>query len=185
MNILNKMKKKINKNKGILFWITGLSGSGKTTLGKKIHKEIINEYGPTIMISGDNIRKIFNLNGYENIDRLKITKKYSKFAKYITDQKINIILAVVGMYNEPREWNRLNIDNYIEIYIKSSIKNIIKLNKKKIYKKKSPGKIVGINIKPQFPKNPSIIFTNFFNKNLTQASEFILKKIEGIIHDTK
>ena len=125
------MKKRINKNKGILFWITGLSGSGKTTIGKKIHKAIINEYGPTIMISGDDIRKIFNLKGYENIERLEITKKYSKFAKYITDQKINIILAVVGMYNQPRQWNRLNIDNYIEIYIKSSITSIKRFIKKK------------------------------------------------------
>ena len=113
--------KKINKNKGILFWITGLSGSGKTTLGNKIHKEITREYGPTIMISGDNIRKIFKLTGYENKERLKIANKYSKFAKYITDQKINIILAVVAMYDEPRKWNRLNIDNYVEIYIKSNI----------------------------------------------------------------
>jgi adenylylsulfate kinase-like enzyme len=34
------MNKKIirNKNKGILFWITGLSGSGKTTISKKIKK---------------------------------------------------------------------------------------------------------------------------------------------------
>ena len=30
------MKKKLNKNKGILFWITGLSGSGKTTIAKNI-----------------------------------------------------------------------------------------------------------------------------------------------------
>ena len=28
-------EKKINRKKGILFWITGLSGSGKTTLAKK------------------------------------------------------------------------------------------------------------------------------------------------------
>ena len=33
-------KIKLNKNKGIVFWITGLSGSGKTTLGRKIKKKI-------------------------------------------------------------------------------------------------------------------------------------------------
>ena len=35
------MAKKIirNKDKGILFWITGLSGSGKTTIAKKNKKE--------------------------------------------------------------------------------------------------------------------------------------------------
>ena len=48
-----------NKNKGILFWITGISGSGKTDLAKKICKEITKSYGPTLVISGDDIRKIF------------------------------------------------------------------------------------------------------------------------------
>ena len=33
-------------------------------------------------------------------------KKYSLFAKYITEQKINIILAVVGMVEAQRKWNR-------------------------------------------------------------------------------
>ena len=52
-------KKKLNSSKGILFWITGLSGSGKTSLAKKIKKDISKRYGPTIVISGDNLRKIF------------------------------------------------------------------------------------------------------------------------------
>ena len=88
------------------------------------------------MISGDDIRKIFKLKGYEYNDRVAFLRKYSLFAKYITEQKINIILAVVGMIEAPRKWNRINIENYIEIYIKSSIKDIIKLNKKKFTIKK-------------------------------------------------
>ena len=98
-----------DKNKGILFWITGLSGSGKTTLGKAIHKDIQKLYGPTIMISGDNIRNIFYLNGHNKEERLKILKSYCQFAKYITNQKINIIFAVVGMFHEPRKWNKHKI----------------------------------------------------------------------------
>ncbi len=50
---------KLNKNKGIIFWITGLSGSGKTVIGKKIKTEIIKNYGPTMLFSGDDIRRIF------------------------------------------------------------------------------------------------------------------------------
>ena len=141
--------KKLNKKKGILFWITGLSGSGKTTLGKAIHKDITKLYGPTIMISGDDVRKIFTLKGYEYNERLEITKKYCKFAKYITEQKINIIFAAVGMFHLTRMWNKKNIENYIEIYVKSNIKRIIKINKKKIYKKKNQGKLLGIDIKPE------------------------------------
>ena len=81
--------KKFDKSKGILFWITGFSGSGKTSIGKNIHKDISKSYGPTIMISGDDIRKIFDLKGFEYSERLKIARKYCKFAKYITGQKIN------------------------------------------------------------------------------------------------
>jgi len=174
---------KINKNKGMLFWITGLSGSGKTTLGRKIKKDITKIYGPTIMISGDDIRKIFALKGYEYNDRLAILKKYSQFAKYITDQKINIILAVVGMIEAPRKWNRINIDNYIEIYIKSSIKDIIKLKKKKIYHKKKPGKLIGINIKPQYPKNPDIKMTNSFKSTTDQMAKKLIINIRKLLNE--
>jgi len=177
--------KKINKDKGILFWITGLSGSGKTTLGKQIHKDIIKLYGPTIMISGDDVRKMFNLKGYEYNERLEIAKKYSKFAKYVTGQKINLIFAVVGMLHEPRKWNKKNIDNYVEIYIKSKIKEIIKTNKKKIYKKRNPGKLIGIDIKPEYPKNPDIIILNNFKDSKKKMTEFLLKKINNLIDEKK
>ena len=174
---------KINKNKGILFWITGLSGSGKTTLGRKIKKNITKIYGPTIMISGDDIRKIFKLKGYEYNDRVAILRKYSLFAKYITEQKINIILAVVGMIEAPRKWNRINIENYIEIYIKSSIKDIIKLNKKKIYNKKNSGKIIGIDIKPEYPKNPDISITNSFNGTTDQMAKNLIININKLLNE--
>ena len=168
---------KRDKKKGILFWITGLSGSGKTTLGKAIHKDIQRLYGPTIMISGDNIRKIFYLNGHKKIDRLKILKSYCHFAKYVTDQKINIIFAVVGMFNEPRNWNKRNIKNYIEIYIKSDLKKIIKQKKKFFYIKKT-NNVVGLNIKPEFPKKPNIILKNNFETSLEKLSEKLLKKLK-------
>ena len=78
-----------------------------------------------------------------------------------------------------RDWNRKNIDNYIEIYIKSNIKQIIKKKVKKLYTlNKIP--IVGVNIKPEFPKKPNIVINNNFKKNTQQlANELIvgLKKI--------
>jgi len=173
--------KKINKKKGILFWITGLSGAGKTTIGNKIKKSISKIYGPTLMISGDDIRSIFNLKGYEYKDRLEVLKKYTKFAKYITNQKINIIFAVVGMVEAPRKWNRKNIDNYIEIYIKSKVKNIRKLNKKKIYHKKNSRNIIGVDIRAEFPKKPDITIVNSFDISTDKLTKNLLKKINDLL----
>ena len=174
-----------NKKKGILFWITGLSGSGKTTLGKKIAKDIRKIHGPTIMISGDDIRKIFKLKGFEYKDRLKIGKKYSHFARFITNQKINVIFAVVGMFDDCRKWNRLNIDNYVEIYIKSNIKTILRIGKKKIYNKKDPGKFTGIEIKPEYPKNPDITVLNKFNSTTDKMAKLLMYKINKLLDEKK
>jgi adenylylsulfate kinase-like enzyme len=133
------------------------------------------------MFSGDNIRDIFNLKGYEYKERLVILKKYTKFAKYITDQKLNLILAVVGLADAPRKWNRKNIDNYMEIYIKCNIRKIMNLKKKKIYHNKKSGKIIGINIKPQIPKKPDITIINSFNETSDKIAKKLLKKINNLI----
>ncbi len=166
---------KINKKKGILFWITGLSGSGKTSLAKKIKKEISKKYGPTIVISGDNLRKIFHLNKYDYQSRLTNMQKFLKFSKFITNQKINLIFAVVGLIDKPKIWGKKNIDNFVEIFIKTNIKKIIKKNKKKIYKNNK--NIVGLTIKPEFPKKYNIILNNNFDKSLEVLSKDLLKKI--------
>ena len=81
--------------------------------------------------------------------------------------------------NQPRNWNRKHIDKYIEIYIKSKIQNILLNNKKKIYKLKK--NIVGINIKPQFPKKPDIIIENNFNKDLNKINLELKLKVKKIL----
>ena len=126
------MKRKIiiNENKGILFWITGLSGCGKTSIAKKIKKKITHLYGPTLELSGDNLRKIFELDKFSKRARIKYVMNYVHFAKLITDQKINLIFNLIGMYEKARKWNKKNIDNYVEIYIKSDLSKILKLKKK-------------------------------------------------------
>ena len=171
----------LNKKKGILFWITGLSGSGKTTISKKIKKDIIKFYGPTILVSGDDLRKIFKFIKYTSHDRQVLTKKFCNFAKFITEQKINLIFAVVGMIHSARKWNKQNIDNYLEIYIKTNIKSIIKVNKKKIYHKKNSGDIVGVNIKPEFPKKADIIINNNFKRSTDILSKELIQKIRTIM----
>ena len=176
---MKKLKK--NKNKGILFWITGLSGSGKTTIAKKIKKDIIQLYGPTLLVSGDNLRKIFKFNKYTYNERVSISKKFCKFAKFVTNQKINLIFAAVGMMDSMRKWYRNNIDNYIEIYIKADLKKIIRLKKKKIYHKKNGGDIVGITIKPEFPKQPDIRINNDFKKSTDDLVDNLIKKISKIV----
>jgi adenylylsulfate kinase-like enzyme len=166
----------MKKNKGILFWITGLSGSGKTTIAEKIKKKIYDKYGPTLTISGDDVRTLFNYNKFSRKDRLTYALSYGKFCKYITDRNINVIFSTVSLFDKVRKWNRSNINNYIEIYIKSDIKDVIKKKQKYFYKGNYKN-IVGKNLKAEFPKSPDIVIKNNFTKKLNKLSSELLKKL--------
>lgn len=50
---------------GYLFWITGLSGSGKSSLANKIFPHINKNFGPTIILSGDDLREIFSFSKFD------------------------------------------------------------------------------------------------------------------------
>ena len=167
---------KLDKKRGILFWITGLSGAGKTSISNTIYKILKNKYGKTLYVNGDEMRKILDLKSYKNLDRKKGAIKYSKLFKKITDQNINVLFAGMALFDEVRLWNRKNIKNYLEIYIKTDIKNIIKKKFNKIYKKKR--NLVGIDIKPEYPKKPDIIINNDFKKTINSLSKELIFKID-------
>ena len=135
----------MKKNRlGILFWITGLPGSGKTSIGNLLLKKISNNYGATILLSGDDLRKDFSFNGYKKNERLKIGLMYSKFFSRVLKQNINIIFSGVVLSHKIQKYNRKKIKNYIEIFIDSDISKNKKI--KKIYNKTN--NVVGIDITP-------------------------------------
>lgn len=170
-------KKKFDKNSGIAFWVTGLAGSGKTQTAKILVKKLSKDLGPTIIFSGDNLRKIFELKGYDYHERSKIVKMYSDFINFVLKQKINVVFAVIGMMNHARKYNKRIIKNYFEIYIKTNYSVLKKNNKKKLYAGKKAN-VVGKDIKPEFPKNPDLVFNNNFKKDFKKQVDLLYTKIK-------
>jgi adenylylsulfate kinase len=168
------------KKKGIVFWITGLSGSGKSTIGNTIFNDINKRYGKTIIIHGDDIRNIYNLKNYTRKKRLELGKSNSDLCKLISNQGVNVIFTTVGLFYELYKYNITNIKNYIEIYINSEIKTLIK-NKKKFFYKLKTKFIWGIDIKPEFPKNSDIVIKNDFKIKLKYLSKKLIEDIKKIV----
>ena len=152
-----------------------MPGAGKTSIANKIVNSLRKKFGNTVLLNGDDIRKIFELKDYSQIGRKRIGMQYSKLFQKITDQNINVLFAGGVLIEKVRKNNKKNIDNYLEIYIKCNQKKIISNNYKKLYLKTK--NLVGLKIKPEYPKNPHIIINNDFKKDIEMLSMDLIKKI--------
>ena len=97
------------KNKGAVIWVTGLSGSGKSLVAKKIKRDFDKKKISSILINGDDLRKIFRLNKFDKKSRLNYAYSYSLLSKKISDQGINVIIGTIAMFHKIRNWNRKNL----------------------------------------------------------------------------
>ena len=165
------------KKSGKIFWITGLSGSGKSAIGEKLKVLIEKTYGKTLIIHGDDIRDIFKFKFYSRSKRLILGKSYSDLCKLISEQGLNVVYTTVGLFYELHKYNRRNLKNYIEIFIKTDL-NKLKKNKSKSFYKAKTKNVWGIDLKPQYPKKPDIIIENNFDKSINIITKILFKKIK-------
>lgn len=147
-----------------LIWITGLANSGKTTLAKFLYKEIKKKHKNTVFLDGDILRKILDMSdrSYSESNRKKLSIKYSKFCKFLSDQDLTVIISTISMFEDIRKWNRKNNKMYFEIYVKASKKLRLMRDDRKIYKKADT--IKEFNDIYQEPSSPDFVF-NGMNKN--------------------
>ena len=169
----------IRRKYGVVFWITGISGSGKTSLSREICPFVKKNFGPTIILSGDNLRRIFKLHKYDKSYRIQIGKQYTKLLRLIIANKVNVLFSVVGLFHELHRYNRAQLKNYIEIFIDSSFKKT-EMRKQKFFYKKKTNNVWGRDIKPEYPKNPHIILKNNFQKTKKYLSIELIKKINNL-----
>jgi len=148
-----------------VYWITGLSGVGKTPLAILLQKKL-SETEPTILIDGDVIRDILKFSSLnDKKSRLKIAYIYSDLANLIQSQGVNVVCATISLFHEIHNYNREIFVQYNEIFLKKDLDILIKEDKNKIYSKSlnNETKVVGVNIKAEYPKTPSLVI-NIDNK---------------------
>ena len=182
-----KSMRKFKKKVGLVFLIEGYSGSGKSTFSNLLKDKVEKKIGKTIVLSGDNFRKILNFNKYKRKDRINNSFIFSKLVNLIANKGVNVIFSIVGLNNEIRRIYKKNIKNLILIYIQSDIKQIIRLKRKqKVYKQKK--NIVGIDIKPEIPRNPDFVVESdmakkIFYKDVTIADVYV--EVEKFVKSLK
>lgn len=145
--------------KGTLYWLTGLSGAGKTTVGMEVYKLLAENGRKVVFLDGDMLRDVYNDYDYTVEGRDRVAARNGRLTKLLTDQGLDVLCCVVGMKDKYRDWNRANISNYVEIYLKVSMDELFKRNKKGLYQSDAKN-VMGRDIKFEEPKTPDLIVEN-------------------------
>ena len=147
------------ENKGTVYFFTGLSGAGKTTLGGLFFRRLKNTKPNVVYLDGDEIRPVFGEDsGYTQEDRLRWAGRIFRACKMLSDQGIDVICCSIAMSESVREWNRKNIENYKEIYIKVKKETLLARNQKGLYT--SGHHVVGVDLPFDEPKHPDLVIEN-------------------------
>ena len=149
-----------------MIWLTGLSGSGKTTTAKQLVSEMHRNRMPTYLLDGDSVRQILDPlvtvgPEYDRERRLQLASTYSRLALSIAQQKINVVVSTISLFSEIHVWNRKNIPNYLEVYLKTPVEELSKRDPKGIYAKFQKGEInnvAGLDLAIDEPQNPDLLF---------------------------
>ena len=147
------------RDTGTVYFFTGLSGAGKTTIGGLFHQRLKATKPNVVMLDGDEIRVAFGEDvGYTQDERLRWAGRIFRVCKLLSGQGIDVVVCSIAMYDSVRRWNRENIPNYKEIYIKVSRDTLLQRNQKGLY---TAGKnVVGIDLPFEEPQSPDLVVPN-------------------------
>lgn len=148
----------------MVIWLIGLSGAGKTTLGRLLHAEMQKLRPNTVFLDGDIIREIMgNDLGHTLPDRKRNAERICRLCMHLDRQGINVVCAILSIFEESHAWNRENYRDYLEVYIEARMDSLLKRQRNAIYDRALKGEtkdVVGVDIPFSPPKAPHLIIQN-------------------------
>lgn len=158
-------RRKLNGHSSFLVLFTGLSGSGKSTIANALENRLFEQKMKTYVLDGDNIRRGINRNlGFSPEDRSENNRRIGEISKLFIDAGFIVLAAFVAPYKKDREYIKQTVgaDNFLEVFINTSLDVCERRDTKGLYKKARAGKIkdmTGISAPYESPENPDIVIT--------------------------
>lgn len=148
--------------KGFCVYFVGLSGSGKSTIMHALKSKLqALDSRHITTLDGDVVRQHLSKGlGFNRADRSTNVRRIGWVASEIVKHNGVVLCANIAPYQDDREWNKENIgENYIEVFVNTSLDECEKRDCKGLYKLARQGIIkefTGISDPFEIPENPDI-----------------------------
>ena len=186
-NITKTDRETRNGHKSFLLWFTGLSGSGKSTLANLVELQLHKKGISTFSLDGDNIRQGINKDlSFAPEDRTENIRRIAEIGNLMVEAGVVTLAAFVSPYIKDRENIRtiVGAENFIEIYVNTSLEECERRDVKGLYKKARAGEIknmTGISAPYEAPINPDLeIITDnqTIESSVDVIIDFIIQKLK-------
>lgn len=175
-------KERLLKQKGKVFWLTGLSGSGKTSLAINIEKELYKQGYITQIFDGDNIRAGINSDlDFTDGGRKENIRRVAEICRLFLDCGIITISCFISPTIELRTMakNIIGQKDFIEVFVDVPLEVCEQRDVKGLYKKAREGGVknfTGIDSGYEKPVNPDIIIDTS-KQNKVESAKLLLEQI--------
>jgi len=166
---------------GRVVWITGLSGAGKSTLAEATVRLLRGQGKAVILLDGDDLREVFGAaeaspENHGRQARLSLALQYARLCRALARQNLTVIVATISLFKEVHQWNRINLPNYFEVYLKVPLDELRRRDPKGIYRRFDAGhlaNVAGLDLAVDEPTAPDLI-VEFAPKQEIQDLAFTL-----------
>lgn len=178
-------RRKVSGHNSFLIFFTGLSGSGKSTLANALEQRLYEDNIKTYALDGDNVRKGINSNlSFKPEDRSENLRRIGEISKLFIDAGIVVLAAFIAPYEKDRGFIKKTVgpDNYIEVFVNTSIEVCEQRDVKGLYEKARKGEIknmTGISSPYEQPIEPDVVVSD--KHSIQESVDIIYNKIKNQI----
>jgi adenylylsulfate kinase len=144
----------------VVLWFTGLSGSGKTSVSAWV-AEVLRVRGLRVeQLDGDTIRDIFPNTGFSRAERDAHIKRVGFLASRLEANGVSVVASLVSPYEESRTFVRDLCQNFVEIYVATSLEVCEGRDAKGLYARARRGEIrnfTGVDDPYEPPTRPELV----------------------------
>jgi adenylylsulfate kinase len=145
---------------GFCLWFTGFSGAGKSTIANLVVDELRSRGLKVELLDGDEVREHLSKGlGFSKEDRDINIRRIGWVAKVLARNGVVAVTAAISPYRALRDEMRQQIDNFVEVYVATTLEECEARDVKGLYAKARAGEIpefTGVSDPYEPPLHPEV-----------------------------
>jgi ATP sulfurylase/adenylyl-sulfate kinase len=146
---------------GFVVWLTGLSGAGKSTIAQRLATELTARGRRPEVLDGDEVRTNLSAGlGFSKEDRDTNIRRIGYVARLLARNSTPVITAAISPYRNVRDELRATTPNFVEVYVRCSLDELVRRDVKGLYVRALAGEIAnftGVSDPYEAPEHAEVV----------------------------